>query len=122
MRIIIAGSRDLGGDEYFEIVSEALLDAIRIWEPTVVTEIISGGARGIDTIAEGVAREYAIAFKEFPADWDRHGKRAGYLRNVQMAEAGDALLLVWDGRSKGSKMMKDIAERYRLPIHEVVVE
>ena len=45
----------------------------------------------------------------FPADWDKYGKRAGYLRNVQMAEYADALLAFWDGESRGTKNMIDEA-------------
>lgn len=118
MRIIIAGSRTIE-DEH--TVKAALLKAIKEWQPRVITEIVTGGASGVDAIGKKIAEDYGVAHREFPADWDQHGKRAGYLRNVQMAEYADALMLVWDGSSRGSKMMLDIARDRGLRIQEVVV-
>ena len=114
MRIIIAGSR--GVTDKVKVIT-ALTMALEEWKPREVTEIISGGARGVDTLAEELANEYKIAFREYPADWDKYGKRAGYLRNEQMADAADGLVLVWDGESRGSKHMLDIAKRKGLKVH-----
>lgn len=121
MRVIIAGSRTLADEGHYYTVLSALSNALREWKLAAVTEIVSGGAAGVDAIGEHIAERFDIALKVFPADWDKHGKKAGYLRNVQMADYADALVLVWDGKSRGSKMMKDIAEKRGMPVYEVVV-
>ena len=121
MRIIIAGSRTIAGRDGELAVLEAITEAMEAWGIQEVTEIVTGGARGADELGKQFSERFGIAHKEFPADWDTHGKKAGYLRNVEMADYADALVLVWDGKSKGSKMMKDIAERRWMPVVERVV-
>ena len=118
MRIIIAGSRTI--TDHYEVLN-AFGHALALWKPKEVTEIVSGGAKGVDASGEKIAEEFDIAVRVFPAEWDKHGKKAGVLRNIQMAEYGDALLLVWDGKSKGSKNMKEVAEGMGLLVHERIV-
>jgi lactate dehydrogenase-like 2-hydroxyacid dehydrogenase len=113
MKTIIAGSRD--GITYDDVV-KAMEKCP--WQPT---EIVSGKARGVDTIGEQWAKENNIPVVEFPANWKKYGKRAGYLRNEQMAEYADALVAVWDGSSKGTAHMIRIAEEKKLKIHIHVV-
>ena len=72
---------------------------------------MSGTARGVDRFGEQWAIENNVAIKRFPADWDTHGKRAGYLRNIQMDDYADALIAVWDGESRGTKHMIEEAKR-----------
>lgn len=122
MRIIIAGSRTITGKAGAMEVMKAFMEAVAEWDSHEVTEIVTGGAKGVDELGKRFAEKFGIAHKEFPADWDTHGKRAGYLRNVEMAENADALVLVWDGQSKGSRMMKEIAEGQALLVHERVVK
>ena len=57
------------------------------------------------------ANEQGIPVESYPADWNRHGRSAGYIRNHEMLENADALIAFWDGRSKGTKNMIDIAMR-----------
>lgn len=73
------------------------------------TEIVSGGARGADRVGEFVAKFYNIPVKRFIPDWDGLGKKAGYVRNVEMAEYADGLLVFWDKKSKGSEHMIKVA-------------
>lgn len=61
-------------------------------------------------------------YKEFPADWKAHGKAAGPIRNKQMAEYADALLLIWDGESKGSASMKNEMLKLNKPVYEVIIK
>lgn len=82
-------------------------------------EIISGGARGADALAKKYALENNIPYKEFTADWGKHNKSAGIVRNKQMAEYGDMLVSFWDGESKGSKNM--IENMKKLNKHVVIV-
>jgi hypothetical protein len=97
MRVIIAGSR---GCPTWLLVRRA----VRLSE-FEVTEVVSGTARGVDQFGEKWARKNNIPIKRFQADWDKFGKRAGYLRNQEMAHYADALVAVWDEHSKGTKHM-----------------
>lgn len=109
MRTIIAGSRNCT-DKRELIAALTCCD----WTPTTV---ISGAARGVDRLGEMWATEFNVPCERFPADWDAHGKAAGYKRNEQMADNAEALIALWDGTSKGTKHMIDIAKRKGLQIH-----
>jgi len=78
-------------------------------------EIVSGCARGADSLAIQYAKDRGYPIKKFPANWDL-GKRAGYLRNVEMAEYGDALIAFWNEESRGTKHMIDIANNLNLKV------
>ena len=73
-------------------------------------EIVSGTARGADSLGEKYAKENNLVLKQFPANWDKYGKRAGYLRNSQMADYADYLVAFWDGESKGTSHMINLAK------------
>lgn len=113
MKTIIAGSRDI--ESYREIE-----DAVKA-SGFEVTTVISGTARGVDRIGINWAFKHNIPVIEVPAKWDIYGKRAGYLRNEEMAKIGDALIAVWDGKSKGTKSMIDLARSYGLKTHVHIV-
>ena len=68
-----------------------------------IAEIISGGARGADSLAERYAHERGLPIRVFPADWDTHGKAAGFLRNRTIVAAADEVAAFWDGRSRGTE-------------------
>lgn len=115
MKLIIAGSRDifLSEEELFEIVDKlGILYRIR--------EIVSGHASGVDSSGERFAREYGIKLKVFEADWQKYGGLAGPRRNREMAEYSEALLLIWDGKSRGSANMKARMAGLKKPIYEVI--
>lgn len=109
MRTIIAGSRGITDPELLQDVITKI-----DWVPTTV---ISGGARGVDFIGESWAIAEGIPLKIYRADWNMHGKSAGYIRNVQMAEEADALIAIWDGESRGTKHMIDVATSKGLKIY-----
>jgi hypothetical protein len=111
MKVIVAGSRDgFVAKNVFEAIEES---------PFVsdITEIVSGTARGVDRDGEYYATCNNIAVKHFPADWDAHGKAAGHIRNRQMAEYADALVAVWDGKSRGTKNMIDTMKKLGKPVY-----
>jgi len=87
-----------------------------------ITEVVSGGARGVDSYGEAWAKARGIAIKRFPADWSTHGKKAGFLRNVQMAEYADVLVAVWDGKSRGTRHMISAALRRKLKVKVFILE
>lgn len=108
MKTIIAGPRD-----YEDYVS--LLVAIHA-SGFKITEVVSGRARGVDTMGERWAKENGIPIKMFPADWNKFGKSAGPKRNKQMAEYADAAIVLWDGVGRGSGSMARIAKALRLKL------
>lgn len=115
MKLIIAGSRDIWiqHDELFEIIEKfGILYRIK--------EIVSGCASGIDSSAISFATRYKIPLKKFPADWEKYGGLAGPRRNREMAVYADCLLLIWDGKSKGSANMKARMKGMGKQIFEVV--
>ena len=106
MRTIIAGSRCVTN---YNIIKTAIRKAVEYGiKPSC---IISGGARGPDKLGERFAQEFGFPLEIFYADWDQFGKRAGYLRNEEMSRNADALIAIYDGTSKGTKHMIDIAKR-----------
>jgi len=109
MRVIIAGSRTIAGPG---IVETALANCS--FEPTLV---ISGTANGPDMMGEEWARKNAIDIELFPADWETHGRRAGMLRNAEMARFAEALVALWDGSSKGTANMIETMQRMEKPVH-----
>lgn len=104
MKVIVAGSRIL---EDYDLVSSAIRES-----GFEITEVVSGCARGVDSVGIDYARRNNIPITKFPANWDKHGKSAGVIRNIQMAKYADGLVAVWDGRSKGTgHMIRDAIKR-----------
>lgn len=98
MKVIIAGSRDI---EDFELVAKAM--AFSHFKPT---EIVSGGARGVDKLGEEWARRHGIPVTLFLADWKTHGKKAGPIRNLEMLDyvnGKGGLVAIWKDGSPGTQ-------------------
>jgi hypothetical protein len=110
MKIIIAGSRTITD---YQIIKKAIEDS-----QFQITEIVSGGAVGVDRLGERYARENKIPVKQFIPDWSC-GKVAGLKRNTEMANYGDALIAIWDGESRGTKHMIAEATKRHLKIFVV---
>ncbi len=121
MRTIIAGSRSISPLAAMPLIEQAAKDCG--WN---ITEVVSGGAYGVDTAAAIWANVNKIRFREFLADWEGAGLAAGPIRNRRMAsytaEKQGSLILIWNGRSKGSANMKREAEKFELRIYEIMVE
>lgn len=115
-KIIIAGGRDFMD---YNLLKEKVNKILQEKKVTHKIVIISGCARGADTLGLRYASENAFDVEEYPADWNKYGKKAGYVRNVEMAENADALIAFWDGKSKGTKHMIDIATERNLPIRVI---
>ena len=83
-----------------------------------IIEIVSGGARGVDSLAERLANEENFLKKIFPADWNKFGKSAGPIRNRQMVEyikeKDGVCLIFWDGQSRGTKNDIDLCNEYEV--------
>lgn len=113
-KVIVAGTRSF--DDY-ELL-RAKMDRLTSRQRDV--EIVSGTARGADQLGERYAAERGLPIKRFPADWNTYGKSAGYRRNAEMAEYADAAVVFWDGKSKGSKHMIDLARAKGLEVRVII--
>lgn len=123
LRVIIAGSRDFND---YDLLKKSAIDIFN--KKTMLPDlsrIVSGGARGADTLGERFANEMGLEITRFIPDWDGLGKRAGYVRNAEMAkfavqDDNDGMLIAfWDGVSRGTKHMIDLANKYGLEVHVV---
>jgi hypothetical protein len=97
MKLAIVGSRTFSN--YAELVRCINLN----YDISQITDIISGGAKGADSLAEIFAKENNINLIVFKADWDKYGKRAGFIRNCDIIDACDSCIAFWDGHSAGTK-------------------
>lgn len=111
MKTIIAGSRSITDFTF-------LVDAVREFDVAKkeykITEVVCGGAKGVDKLGALWGARHNIPIRLFPADWDRYGRKAGILRNEEMAEYADAAIILWNGKSSGTKNMIDLAKQYKL--------
>jgi hypothetical protein len=78
--------------------------------------IISGTARGADQLGEYYAMKHGYNIERYPAEWDKYGRSAGYKRNEQMARIATHLMAFWDGKSRGTQHMIDLARKYKLKV------
>ena len=104
MRVIIAGGREFDDYEMMEEEMDCLYGKLH---SQIV--VVSGTARGADSLGERWGKENQLSIESFPADWSKYGKSAGYRRNAEMANHSDILIAFWDGESKGTKHMIDLA-------------
>lgn len=135
MKLIIAGSRSITD---YEIVRQAVMDSGFWAEYRHELEIVCGMAPGVDMLGLEFARRNKLLIHSFPADWDnllvpgariklnRNGKKynaaAGAMRNIEMGKFSDALVAVWDGKSRGTKQMIEWAEDNGLETYVHIVE
>lgn len=126
LRVIIAGGRDF--DDFPLLMNKCIeIIAEDTKEDDTIEKIrfVSGTARGADKLGEQYARIAHYEVSRFPAAWDTYGKSAGYKRNAEMAkfasEDGNigVLIAFWDGKSRGTKHMIDLAKRYGLDVYVV---
>jgi hypothetical protein len=98
--LVIAGSRSIDPRAAYDAIESALAAT-----DYTIREIVSGTARGVDAAGELWAHRHNFPVRRFPADWKTFGKRAGVMRNVDMARHADRLLAIWDGESRGTGHM-----------------
>lgn len=128
MRIIIAGGRRFNDyillDNTMTKYIKGCINNNIITNPSQV-KIISGCAIGADTLGEKFARLSGLNLERFPADWNNLGKKAGILRNIEMAkyatsdDAIPVLFAFWNGNSRGTKHMIETANKYGMEVHIV---
>ena len=109
-RVIIAGGRTFKDYDRLCSVCDYMLQNQK------EIEIVSGTAMGADKLGEKYAQERGYKIARFPAEWTTYQKAAGFIRNKKMAEYSDALIAFWDGHSKGTEHMINLAKQHNLKI------
>lgn len=112
-RVIIAGTRTFSD---YSLLAEYADKKLAEVSKRDSIEIVSGGASGADALGERYAKERGYYIRRFDAEWKRYGRAAGPRRNKQMAEYADALLAYWDGKSRGTKNMIELAKENGLKV------
>ena len=107
MRVAVVGSRAFRN---FDLLCSVL-------DHHCVTEVISGGAMGADTLAEAYANQRNLPKLIFPAEWNKYGKAAGYRRNIDIVKNSDKIVAFWDGESKGTWHTITLAKKFKKPYH-----
>ena len=107
IKLAIIGGRDFNNYELLENTLESYKAKISL--------IVSGAARGADSLGERWAIDNNIKTLIFPADWETHGKRAGFIRNEDIIKNCDAVIAFWDGNSKGTSHSLSLANKYNKP-------
>jgi len=108
MKLGIVGSRDFHD---YEKVKNFIFSSINIKD---IDCIVSGGAKGFDSLAEKFADEYNIKKKIFPAEWEKHGRAAGFIRNRDIVDNSDILIAVQKNKSKGTQNSIDLAKKKKI--------
>jgi hypothetical protein len=116
IKLIIAGTRNC---HLFKIDVNILN---KIKDKYQISEVVSGHARGIDTLGERWAKKNNIKVTTFIPNWQDFGKAAGPIRNKEMASYGDVLIAFWDNESKGTKNMIDIMRRLQKEVIVIILQ
>ena len=115
-RVIIAGCRDFND---YEMLKEKCDHMLSKKKDTHKVIIVSGHAAGADALGERYAKERGFLLETYPAEWEKYGKSAGPKRNHRMAEVANALVAFWDGKSRGTKNIIDLANMKGIPVRIV---
>ena len=99
MKLAIVGSRNL------------FIDNIEKYIPEGTTEIISGGAKGVDSCAKSYALSKNLTYTEFIPEYNKYGRAAPIVRNKEIVSYSDTVLVFWDGKSKGTKSVIDLCKK-----------
>lgn len=110
-KVIIAGSRTFTDYLLLEKTMDSLLSNI---EDEIV--VLCGKATGADALGDNYAKKRGYTVEYYPADWNKYGKSAGYIRNKEMACNADALVAFWDGESRGTYHMITLAHKHGLKV------
>ncbi len=105
MRVIVAGSQTFNNYEFIKNTLDVLLKG------RGVTQIVCGMAKGVDLCGKRYAEERGLIVGEFPADWGKYGRSAGFIRNKEMANHATLAIVFWNGVSPGAKNMFETMQK-----------
>lgn len=115
-RVVIFGSR---GFKNYDLLREKCDAYLQNKKDTHHIIIVSGHAKGADMLGEQYAQEKGYELETYPADWKKYGRRAGFLRNEQMADLSNAAIGFWDGDSHGTQHMIEYCKNKGLDVRVV---
>jgi hypothetical protein len=116
MKVVIAGSRGITSYDLVRDFIESVEEAHMLPKKDI-TQVVSGGAPGVDSLGEQWARDNEISVRRFLPDWEKYGKAAGPIRNREMVDYTDAVIAIWDGKSRGTKSTIDYARSKGKPVY-----
>ena len=108
MKVAVIGSRGLTISNLGEYL------------PPDTTEIVSGGADGIDATAAAYAAEHGLILTEFLPEYARYGRGAPFRRNRQIVDYADTVIAIWDGQSHGTRFVIDLCQKQGKPLRIVI--
>lgn len=117
LKVVIAGSRNITDYGRLKEVMCEFRAELRLRVGGLEIEIVSGGARGVDTLAFHYAKENGLQFHEFKPDYARYSRGAPFKRNTEMAIFGDVLVVLWDGQSRGTQHMIAQMQKQNKPVY-----
>lgn len=109
MKVAVIGSRNL------------IVQDLKYYLPEEITEIVSGGAKGVDTSAKEYADAQGIKLTEFLPEYSRFGRGAPLKRNISIVEYADLVLAFWDGKSRGTKFVIDECKKRNKPVRIILM-
>ena len=112
-RVVVAGSRDFSD---YKLAKQYIDHCISNIQKENEIVIVSGGARGADSLGEQYAEENGFNIERYLPDWDKYGRSAGVRRNKTMVEVSDYVICFWDGLSRGTKSTIDYARQLKKPL------
>ncbi len=116
MKLLIYGSRGIQNrDTVFQAIDHYIV------ENGLPDAIITGDATGVDALARLYAHEHKIDLSVFPADWEKYGRKAGYVRNNDMVNACDRAIGIWDGKSPGALITMRLLDESKSPSTVIVI-
>jgi hypothetical protein len=122
LKIIIAGGRDFEDYNFLKFHADIFVNDLKKEFPDAVIQIVSGGAKGVDSLGERFAEENGYDKVIFKADWSKYRRAAGPIRNAEMASWSTHLLSFWNGTSKGTKSMINLAKKENCVVRVIKIE
>lgn len=111
MKLAIIGSRSF--DNYFLLCKE--VESLPLY--SLITKIVSGGSKGADYLGALYALDHGLSLTEYYPEWDKYGKRAGFIRNKTIIQNSDIVIAFHDGESKGTLNSIELAKKYKKECH-----
>lgn len=118
--LIIAGSRDFNDFDAMKKRVTEFINHLAMRQAGRKVVIVCGMARGADLLGQRYAVNNFLEVLEMPANWDKHGRGAGYRRNEEMVKVADAAIYFWDGQSRGTAHCMEHAKNKGIPYAVVV--
>ena len=109
MKVAVIGSRGLNVSDFENYL------------PKETTEIISGGAKGIDTCVKGYALSHGIRLTEYLPEYEKYGKSAPLKRNITIIKNADIVIAFWDGKSKGTKYVIENCKKMKVDVKVYII-